>query len=206
MDAHVSRETCEHSPHMLSSEEQAERLAEYARLVRHWAPRLDLVAPSDLVRFEERHIADSLRAASLVDSLPPGPAADVGSGAGLPGIPLAIAAHPRKWRLLEPRTRKAAFLEECVRVLELDCEVLTLTVEEAGRRTGLRKSHVCAWARALANPTEAFRLLLPLVRRDGIAGIFASADARLPPEAERVSGGLAIMRGMEKGHSRSGPV
>lgn len=195
-----------HSPHMVSSDDQAERLAEYAGLVRLWAPRLDLVAPGDLPRFEERHIADSLRAVPVVDSLPPGPAADVGSGAGLPGVPLAIASQPRHWRLLEPRSRKAAFLEECVRVLELDCEVLTLTAEEAARRIGLRTGHVCAWARALANPAEAFRLLLPLVRGDGIAGIFASADAPLPAEAESVSRGLAIMRPMEEGRSRSGPV
>jgi 16S rRNA (guanine527-N7)-methyltransferase len=176
-------------------------LAEYAALVRRWAPRLDLVAPGDLPRFEERHIADSLRAGPLVDSLPPGPAVDVGSGAGLPGIPLAISANPRHWRLLEPRPRKAAFLEECVRVLDLDCEVLTLTAQEAARRSELFGGHVCAWARAVANPAEAFRLLLPLVRRDGVAGIFASAAMRLPADAERVSEGLAIMRGMKEGRS-----
>ena len=184
----------------------AARLAEYAALVRQWAPRLDLVAPGDLPRFEERHIADSLRAGPLVDSLPPGPAVDVGSGAGLPGIPLAISAHPRHWRLLEPRPRKAAFLEECVRVLDLDCEVLALTAQEAARRSELLGGHVCAWARAVASPAEAFRLLLPLVRRDGIAGIFASAAMGLPADAERVSEGLAIMRGMKEGRSRFGPL
>lgn len=186
--------------------DSAERLAEYAALVRRWAPRLDLVSPGDLPRFEERHIADSLRAAAVVDSQLPGPAVDVGSGVGLPGIPLAIAALPRRWRLLEPRPRKAAFLEECVRVLELDCEVLTLTAHEAAQRADLLGDHVCALARALAAPAEAFRLLLPLVRADGVAGIFASPDTRLPAEAERVSEGLAIMRGMEEGRSRSGPV
>lgn len=190
----------------MGSEGQAARLVEYAALVRRWAPRLDLVSPGDLPRFEERHIADSLRAAAVVDSLPPGTAVDVGSGAGLPGIPLAIAAGPRRWRLLEPRPRKAAFLEECVRVLELDCEVLTLTAQEAARRADLLGDHVCALARALAAPAEAFRLLLPLVRADGAAGIFASPDTRLPAEAEWVSEGLAIMRGMEEGRSRSGPV
>ncbi|MDQ3662020.1 MAG: class I SAM-dependent methyltransferase, partial [Actinomycetota bacterium] len=169
-------------------------------------PRLDLVAPGDLARFEERHIADSLRAAPVVNSLSPGPAADVGSGAGLPGIPLAIGADARHWRLLEPRPRRAAFLEECVRVLELDCEVLTITAQEAGRCSELSGGHVCVLARALAAPAKAFRLLLPLVRADGLAGIFASEEARLPERAERVSGGLAIMRSMEQGRSRSGPA
>jgi 16S rRNA (guanine527-N7)-methyltransferase len=192
--------------HVKHRDDSASRLSEYAALVRRWAPRVDLVATGDLDRFEERHIADSLRAVPLVDSLPPGSAADVGSGAGLPGIPLALAAHPRPWRLLEPRPRKAAFLEECVRVLELDCEVLTLTAQEASRRSDLLGAHICVLARALAAPAAAFRLLLPLVRTDGVAGIFASAGAHLPSEAERVSGGLAIMRGMEEGRSRSGPL
>jgi len=192
--------------HVKHRADSAERLAEYAALVRRWAPRLDLVAPGDLPLFEERHIADSLRASAVVDSLPTGTAVDVGSGAGLPGIPLAIAAHPRRWRLLEPRPRKAAFLEECVRVLELDCEVLTLTAQEAARRADLLGDHICALARALAPPAEAFRLLLPLVRAHGVAGIFTSPDTRLPAEAERASEGLAIMRGMEEGRSRSGPA
>ena len=193
-------------PQPAAAREQAECLAEYAALVRRWASRLDLVAPGDLPRFEKRHIADSLGAASVIDALPPGPAADVGSGAGLPGIPLAIGANPRHWRLLEPRPRRAAFLEECVRVLELDCEVLTLTAQQAARRSDLLGGHVCALARALAAPITAFGLLLPLVRADGVAAIFASVDARLPCQAERVWGGLAIMRGMEEGRSRLGAV
>ncbi|MGH2757021.1 MAG: RsmG family class I SAM-dependent methyltransferase, partial [Actinomycetota bacterium] len=65
------------------------KLAAYAALVRTWANRLDLVAPGDLDRFEERHIADSLRLLPLLERLPEGPCVDVGSGAGLPGIPLA---------------------------------------------------------------------------------------------------------------------
>jgi 16S rRNA (guanine527-N7)-methyltransferase len=178
-------------------------LAVYAELVRRWSPRLDLVSPADLARLEERHLEDSLKALPLLEALPPGPAVDVGSGAGLPGIPLALADRSRVWRLLEPRTRRVAFLEECVRVLELDCEVLRLTAEEAALRPQLRAAHVCAVARALAPPERAFHLLRPLVRRDGVAAVFVSAASRVPAGAERVGEGLAIMRIMEhEGHSR----
>jgi 16S rRNA (guanine527-N7)-methyltransferase len=184
----------------------ADRLADYAALVRRWAPRLDLVSPGDLARFEERHIRDSLRAAPLLDGLPAGPAVDVGSGAGLPGIPLALAARARPWRLLEPRIRRAAFLEECVRVLELDCEVLPLTAEEAARHPELSGDHICALARALAPPEHAFELLLPLLRPGGVAVVFTVAEGALPAGAERAQGGLAIMRNMEQqGDSRLCP-
>jgi 16S rRNA (guanine527-N7)-methyltransferase len=194
-----------HVKHPTSRSTEA-RLAAYAELVRRWAPKLDLVAPSDLARLEERHLEDSLKAVPLLEVLPSGPAIDVGSGAGLPGIPLALASRSRVWRLLEPRSRRAAFLEECVRVLELDCEVLRMTAEEAARRPQLRASHVCALARALAPPERAFRLLCPLVRPDGVAAVFVSTQSRLPVGAERMGEGLAIMRVMEhEGHSRLRP-
>ena len=105
-----------------------EAFLRYAQLVRAYSPKLDLVSPRDLDRFEERHIRDSLRALRYVRQAPPGPAVDVGSGAGLPGIPLAIADPYRHWRLLEPRRRRAAFLEEVVRELDLpNVEVLART-------------------------------------------------------------------------------
>ncbi|MFN2490717.1 MAG: 16S rRNA (guanine(527)-N(7))-methyltransferase RsmG [Actinomycetota bacterium] len=169
-------------------------LASYAELVRRWSARLDLVAPGDLDTFEERHIADSLEALPLVLSLPPGPALDVGSGAGLPGIPLAIADPTRQWRLLEPRRNRAAFLEEAVRTLALDCEVVVASAEEAARAVGMARAHPLVVARALAPPRRAFELLGPLVAPSGMAVVWVGAEAEIPAQAEVWRGGLAIMR------------
>ena len=162
--------------------------------MRRWAPRLDLVSAGDLERFEERHIADSLRLAPLIDDLPEGPCIDVGSGAGLPGIPLAIARPERHWRLLEPRTRRAGFLEEVVRSLGLACEVLPLTAEVAAEDDRLRGVHVLATARALAQPVAAARLIEPLVHPDGIAALFVGPGAELPARAALWTAGVAIIR------------
>ncbi|MGH2694478.1 MAG: 16S rRNA (guanine(527)-N(7))-methyltransferase RsmG, partial [Actinomycetota bacterium] len=127
----------------------------YAELVRAWGSRLGLVSERDLDRFRERHIEDSLRLLPLLDSLPVGPAVDVGSGAGLPGIPLAISRPQREWRLLEPRRRRSAFLEEVVRELALDnCEVVIATAQEAARDPRLARAHVLATARALTPPKD----------------------------------------------------
>ena len=173
--------------------EQSERLRAYAELVRDWAPRLDLVAPGDLARFERRHISDSLRVLSLLDSLPPGPCVDVGSGAGIPGVPLAIVRPERRWRLLEPRRRRASFLEEAVRVLDLNCEVLVVTAEEAaaGRWGG---AHVLAIARALTAPERALQLLLRLVGERGCAAVYVGGGGRIPAIAEEWDRGIAIIR------------
>jgi 16S rRNA (guanine527-N7)-methyltransferase len=163
----------------------------FAQLVRRWAPRLDLVAPGDLERLEERHIKDSLRLLPLLQSLPPGPAVDVGSGAGLPGIPLAIADPGRHWRLIEPRARRASFLEEAVRTLALDAEVVTITAEAAAADPRLARTHVLATARALAPPAEAFELILPLVASGGRAVVFVGESARIPAEAGLWAPGIA---------------
>ena len=149
------------------------------------------MAPGDLDRFRTRHIDDSLRLLPLVEQAPPGPCADVGSGAGLPGIPLAIARPERTWRLIEPRRKRAAFLEEVVRTLELTCEVVMATAAQAAAQLG---PHAFVTARALAEPGRALDLILPLVASPGIAAVFLGEGARIPPEAEEWQEGVAIVR------------
>ena len=173
--------------------EYGPQLDAYETLLRSWAPRLDLFSPRDLSRLRERHSEDSLRALPLLADRS-GPCIDVGSGAGLPGIPLAIAAPQLLWRLLEPRKLRAAFLEEAVRELRLNCEVIVRTAEEAALDPALAAGHDVATARALAPPLEAFRAIAPLVRVEGIAVIFLGERGEVPPGAEGDAGGLAIMK------------
>jgi 16S rRNA (guanine527-N7)-methyltransferase len=167
-------------------------LARYEELLRSWAPRLNLVSTTDLPRLRRRHIDDSLRLAPLLNELRPGPCIDVGSGAGLPGIPLAIVVPDRHWRLLEPRRRRVAFLEEVIRELALDVEVLALSAEEAALEPG--PVHALAVARALAEPPVALDLLRPLVAEDGVAAVFLGRGAEVPPGAEEWTEGVAIVR------------
>jgi 16S rRNA (guanine527-N7)-methyltransferase len=176
-------------------ERVAEDLTRYAALVRHWSPRINLVAPADLQDLERRHISDCLRLLPLLDGLPVGPAVDVGSGAGLPGVVLALADRDRRWRLLEPQRRRAAFLEEVVRVLGLATEVITLTAEAAAERPDLQGVHVLATARALAPPPSAFRLLEPLIASTGVRAVMVGRRARIPVQAEEWTEGVAIIRG-----------
>ena len=169
-------------------------LQAYEDLLTAWAPRFDLIAPGDLSRLRERHIDDSLRALPLVQSLPDGPCADVGSGAGLPGLPLAIASQ-RPWRLLEPRRKRAAFLEEAVRQLGLDqCEVRALTAEQAAADPAFAGAHAGVTARALAPPPRALELCLPLATQGGVVILFAGGNSEKPPEAEEVVPGLLTIR------------
>jgi 16S rRNA (guanine(527)-N(7))-methyltransferase RsmG len=96
-----------------------EQLSRYGFLVHEHVARLSLIASGDRPVVFTRHVLDSLNLASCTD-VSPGSLLDVGSGAGFPGIPLAIVWPRTQVTLLESRDRKAGFLEQAVRRLSLD--------------------------------------------------------------------------------------
>lgn len=91
---------------------------------------------------------------------------DVGSGGGMPGLPLKIARPDLDVTLLEADRRKAAFLVHAAARLGLEVRVITDRAEVAGRGV-LRESFDAACCRALAAPAAACELCLPLVRPGG---------------------------------------
>lgn len=138
-------------------------LEDYLALLLRWNSRINLVADAAPEVIRQRHIADSLQLASL---LPPGdgPIADLGAGAGLPGLVLA-ATTGREMHLVESDRRKAAFLTEAAARLGLKrVTIHPLRIEDA-----TLPPLAVVTARALAPLdrllTHAARLLAP----DGIA-------------------------------------
>ena len=97
--------------------EAVERLERYVALLLRWNERHNLTGFRTRDQVLRRGIEDSLTALSLVPR--GGDVLDVGSGAGFPAIPMAVVDSGRCWILLEPRRKRAAFLNEACRVLEL---------------------------------------------------------------------------------------
>jgi 16S rRNA (guanine527-N7)-methyltransferase len=107
------------TPH--ATGEALDRLVRYAELLSRWSERHNLVRfarPQELV---DRHLLDSLAAAPFLDSR--GRLLDIGSGAGLPGVPLLVAKPEWSGVLLEPRQKRWAFLKMVVRELGLLADV-----------------------------------------------------------------------------------
>ena len=116
-----------------------EQLQSYVQLLERWNARMNLTALRDTRVLVELHIGESLRCAQMI---PEGVASvlDFGSGAGLPGIPIQIARPELKMTLAESQRKKAAFLREAARKLELSqASVFAGRVEDlpAGQRFDL---------------------------------------------------------------------
>ncbi len=111
------------------SRETRERLTAYVDLLLRWQRTINLISPRDIDQVWTRHIADSLQLAPLI---PPGTARaiDLGSGAGLPGLVLAIATGLR-FDLVESDQRKAAFLREAARITGAAATVHATRIEAA---------------------------------------------------------------------------
>src|SRR4029453_6737933 len=131
---------------------QAGALVSYEVLLLDRALPLGMIAPGDRDHLRRRHILDSLRGAPFLAGTQ-GEVADLGSGAGLPGIPLAIALPDVGFGLIEVRRRRVAFLELVVDTLRIpNVRVLPSSIEKVS------DTFAGCLARAVADPGRAWEL------------------------------------------------
>lgn len=135
-----------------------------------------LLGPRELPRIWSRHVLNS---ALLAEQVPQGASVvDVGSGAGLPGIPLAIARPDCQFTLVEPMERRSAWLEQVVQDLGLS----NVTVLRARAEDVERTDFDIATARAVAALDKLLRLLTPLIRGSKHKTVLAMKGSRAPEE------------------------
>ena len=146
------------------------RLDAFSELVQRWNRAYSLVSRRDADRLETRHIADSL---SLVPWIEGARLADVGAGAGFPGIPLAIAG-PQWWvTLVERSEKKARFLRQAL--IELAIENAEVVLEDA-RDFNPDSPYDTVTARAVAKPMQAWEMTRHLLRPGGCALLQSSSS------------------------------
>ena len=102
----------------IESRHLSDQIGVYIGILLEWNRKISLTAVTDPVEIVKFHFGESLFAASALKMLD-GRLADVGSGAGFPGIPLAMAISGVQATLIEANTKKVAFLSEVVRQLRL---------------------------------------------------------------------------------------
>ena len=150
---------------------QVERLLAFADLLERANRAFNLISRQDVSRLLSRHLLDSLSVAPL---LPAGRVLDLGTGGGLPGVPLAIAREEARFTLVDRSERKTRFVSRAVRELGIvnvtvccgDVSALTLGPFEA------------VVSRAVASPDRLWAMAEPLLVRGGILVVMHRADGQ----------------------------
>ena len=153
----------------------AERLGTYVELLRRWNAKLNLTR---LDRDDTGLARLAIEPLVAVPYLPAqGRLVDIGSGGGSPAIPLKLAAPDLALRMVEAKTRKAAFLREAVRHLGLDrTEVLPERYESLLGRGDLRDAHGALAVRGVHLDAEVLRRLQTFVAPGGTLLLFRGPE------------------------------
>lgn len=168
----------------------ADAARRYAEILAGAGVERGLLGPREVGRLWERHILNSAVVAELLD--PGERVADIGSGAGLPGIPLALARPDLRVTLIEPLLRRSDFLRETIEELGIDCVVVRGRAEDRAVREEVGEADAVV-SRAVASLDKLTRWSAPLLRPGGrmlaIKGERADDEVR---EHRRTMGALGM--------------
>ncbi len=170
---------------------QLDRFEAYYREIVDWNRRINLTSVTEYEQVQTRHFLDSLAVSAVIppETLQGGSLLDVGSGAGLPGMPLAIAHAGLNVALLDATKKKTTFLSHLIGILELDnVEVLTGRAETLAHEPELRERFDIVASRAVGRLPVQGELTLAFCRVGGLV----IAQKALGAEDEIDAGGAAM--------------
>ena len=148
------------------TENQIEKFHKYMKLVLNWNEKINLTAITDEDEIILKHFVDSLTVLKYINENDK--IIDVGTGAGFPGIPIAIMMPNVKITLLDSLNKRINFLNEVIRELDLkNIETIHSRSEDCGKDFLFREKYDIALARAVANLSTLSEYLLPFIKIDG---------------------------------------
>ena len=146
--------------------EQAEKMVRYHEMLVSANKQMNLTrVPDDIHEAADRNYLDSLNAVKYLNGVQT--LIDVGTGAGLPGIPIAIACPHIKVTLLDALQKRVGFLQSVIDELGLNAEAVHGRAEDAAKKPEFRDVFDVATARAVAEMNVLSEWLLPFVKPEG---------------------------------------
>ncbi|MBN1176880.1 MAG: 16S rRNA (guanine(527)-N(7))-methyltransferase RsmG [Dehalococcoidales bacterium] len=176
---------------------QLERFEVYYRELVDWNQRMNLTGITSYEEVQVIHFLDSLTIIQAIDKEQNLAVIDVGTGAGLPGIPLKIVLPDIKLTLLEATAKKTRFLSHIVNMIGLDdVQIVTGRAEEVGHNAEYRERYNLVLSRAVAPLPALVELTLPLCVVGG--NFIAQKKGDIIREMERARKVVSLMGGIYK--------
>ena len=165
------------------SRETLAKLEAYEALLTKWQRRINLVSPNTLPDLWQRHMLDSAQLAPILKEMGRAPikCVDMGTGAGFPGMVLAIMGVGT-WTLIDSDQRKIAFLQEVARITETAVDLHSIRLE-----TLRDQQFDVVTARAVAPLTVLLGYAAPLMHSDGRAVLLKGSGAEAEVDEARQS-------------------
>ncbi|MCY4464780.1 MAG: 16S rRNA (guanine(527)-N(7))-methyltransferase RsmG [Chloroflexi bacterium] len=182
---------------MLSRELSASQLAQFEQLtglLLDWNTRMNLTGITEPAEIALKHYLDSLTLLNYLAQAGRKRLLDVGTGAGFPGLPLAITLPLLRVTLLDSTAKKVRFIDEVGRALALDnIRTVHARAEDAGRDDAHRGTYDFVTARAVNRMPTLMECTLPLTKRGGMViamkGASAHEETRAAAKAISTLGG-----------------
>jgi len=149
------------------SSAQLDQFETYYAMLADWNTRVNLTAITEPEDVAKKHFLDSLAAAPYLKAN--AAVADVGTGAGFPGLPLLILRPDLKLTLIDSLQKRLVFLEAVLKELKLSAELVHARAEDAGQNPKYREKFDAALTRAVSGLPVLCELTLPLVKVGGVS-------------------------------------
>jgi 16S rRNA (guanine527-N7)-methyltransferase len=173
---------------IILSSEQSELFDAYYRELAAWNDKMNLTAITERKQVYIKHFYDSASLSFFISFRDIDTVADIGSGAGFPGIPLKILFPHIRLTLVDSLAKRVRFLNHIVETLGLkDVACLHARAEDAARQASLRDRFDLVTARAVARLNVLAELCLPFVRKDGLFAAMKGANAEEELEEAKTS-------------------
>ena len=180
------------------TELQYEQFIKYMRLLQEWNEKINLTAITEDEEVVKKHFIDCIKAFKSDAIKNANTVIDVGTGAGFPGLPIAIMNPEVKVTLLDSLNKRINFLNLVVRELGLkNVTTIHSRAEDGARRSELREKFDVATSRAVANMAVLSEFCMPYVKKEGY--FVALKGPSIDEELENGRNAIKILGGELKG-------
>ncbi|MCE5235676.1 MAG: 16S rRNA (guanine(527)-N(7))-methyltransferase RsmG [Clostridiaceae bacterium] len=156
-------------------EARQRKLCVFYEMLVDWNARMNLTAITDPAEVASKHFADSVLPESLLKKN--ARVIDVGTGAGFPGIPLAVARPDLSFTLMDALQKRVGFLEAACKELNLNIQCVHARAEEAGKSLSYRAGFDAALSRAVAPASVLTELTVPFLKEGGVSLMYKGPQA-----------------------------